>query len=91
MNYFGYNFVQSFYHPYSSWGEAVFLALQTVIIASLVFYYCKGLAKTTTFLTAYVSVIIAVGTGLTPIKMLWFAQTLNIPIILLSKVRNKFL
>ncbi|XP_011501674.1 PREDICTED: mannose-P-dolichol utilization defect 1 protein homolog [Ceratosolen solmsi marchali] len=79
-----YSFVNGF--PFSSWGEAVFLALQTVTIACLVFYYCNGLTKTTTFVFAYLSIIIAIGTGLTPIKVLWFAQTLNIPIILLSKI-----
>lgn len=51
-------------------------------------YYSDGVAKATSFVAAYSAVIAAVLAGLTPLKVLWFGQALNIPIILTSKVLN---
>ncbi|XP_058803792.1 mannose-P-dolichol utilization defect 1 protein homolog [Phymastichus coffea] len=83
-----YSFVSRF--PFSSWGDAVFLGLQTVIIASLVIYYTSGLTKATTFLAAYLAVIVAVVKGLAPVSILWFCQILNIPVALTSKLMQAY-
>lgn len=49
-------------------------------------YYGDGLTKATSFLAAYLSVIVAVLLGLAPPNVLWYAQAMNIPVVLVSKV-----
>lgn len=78
-----YSFVSGF--PFSSWGDGVSLGIQTLAIAVLVLHYSGDSAKATAFLAAYSAVISAVLSGLTPIKVLWTCQAMNIPIILISK------
>lgn len=73
---------------FSAWGDGVFLGIQTLIIAVLVMHYNGDTAKATTFLSAYLAVICAANSGLTPIYVLWLCQAMNIPIVLISKVSN---
>lgn len=73
---------------FSAWGDGVFLGLQTLIIAILVMHYNGNTAKATAFLSAYIAVISAANSGLTPINVLWVCQAMNIPIVLISKVRH---
>ena len=49
--------------------------------------YNGGYAKGTTFLAAYIAVVASVVTGFVPLKVLWAAQTINIPVILMGKVK----
>jgi len=79
-----YSFASKF--PFSSWGDAIFLGLQTATIAYLVLYYSTGMTKATIFLSAYTAVIAAVVSGFVPINVLWFAQAMNIPVILTSRM-----
>ncbi|XP_011303981.1 mannose-P-dolichol utilization defect 1 protein homolog [Fopius arisanus] len=79
-----YSFVSGF--PFSAWGDGVFLGIQTLAIAILVLHYRGDTAKAIAFLVAYLSIIIAVITGLTPLNVLWGAQSLTIPIVLISKL-----
>ncbi|XP_001603644.1 mannose-P-dolichol utilization defect 1 protein homolog [Nasonia vitripennis] len=83
-----YSFISGF--PFSSWGDAVFLGLQTVAIVCLVMYYSDGAAKATAFLAAYIAVIAAVVAGLAPLNILWFGQAMNIPVILCSKFTQAY-
>lgn len=78
-----YSFSSRF--PFSAWGDGVFLGLQTLIIAVLVMHYNGDTAKATAFLSAYIAVICAANSGLTPINVLWACQAMNIPIVLISK------
>lgn len=73
---------------FSAWGDGVFLGLQTLIIAILVMHYNGDTAKATAFFSAYLAIIFAANSGLTPIHVLWACQAMNIPIVLISKVRN---
>lgn len=73
---------------FSAWGDGVFLGIQTLIIAILVMHYNGDTAKATAFLSAYLAVICAANSGLTPIHVLWTFQAMNIPIVLISKVHN---
>ncbi|XP_012541412.1 mannose-P-dolichol utilization defect 1 protein homolog [Monomorium pharaonis] len=79
-----YSFISRF--PFSAWGDGVFLGLQTLIIAVLVMYYNGDTTKATTFLSAYLAIICAANSGLTPIHVLWTCQAMNIPIVLISKL-----
>ncbi|XP_011641879.1 mannose-P-dolichol utilization defect 1 protein homolog [Pogonomyrmex barbatus] len=78
-----YSFISRF--PFSAWGDGVFLGFQTLIIAVLVMHYNGETAKATAFLSAYLAVIFAANSGLTPIHVLWACQAMNIPIVLISK------
>ncbi|KAJ8683625.1 hypothetical protein QAD02_019417 [Eretmocerus hayati] len=83
-----YSFISGF--PFSSWGDAVFLGVQTVTMAFLVIYYLQGLAKATAFLAAYTAVVAAVLMRLTPLRVLWFGQALNIPVILVGRLMQAY-
>lgn len=73
---------------FSAWGDGIFLGLQTVAIAVLVMHYNGETTKATAFLSAYLAVIFAANSGLTPLHVLWTCQAMNIPIILIGKVSN---
>ncbi|XP_017893470.1 mannose-P-dolichol utilization defect 1 protein [Ceratina calcarata] len=79
-----YSFVSDF--PFSSWGDGVFLGLQTLTIVVLVMHFNGNTVQATAFFTAYLSVLLAVVSGLTPLKVLWACQAMNIPIVLISKL-----
>lgn len=51
-------------------------------------HYNGDTAKATAFLSAYLAVLFAANSGLTPIHILWACQSMNIPIVLISKVCN---
>lgn len=51
-------------------------------------HYNGDTIKATAFLAAYLAVLFAANSGLTPIHVLWACQTMNIPIVLISKVCN---
>ncbi|XP_014219828.1 mannose-P-dolichol utilization defect 1 protein [Copidosoma floridanum] len=79
-----YSYISQF--PFSSWGDAIFLGLQTVTIAFLVVYYSNGMTKATAFLSAYTAVVAAIVSGYVPLTVLWFAQAMNIPVIVTSRL-----
>ncbi|KAK2584803.1 hypothetical protein KPH14_007116 [Odynerus spinipes] len=78
-----YSFVSGF--PFSSWGDGISLGIQTLTIAVLVLHFGGDTAKATAFLAAYLAIVTAALSGLTPIKILWACQAMNIPIVLISK------
>lgn len=78
-----YSFISGF--PFSAWGDGVFLGIQTVAIAVLVMHFSGETAKATAFLSAYLAVLFAANSGLTPVHVLWTCQAMNIPIVLISK------
>lgn len=79
-----YSFVSGF--PFSSWGDGVFLGLQTLSIAVLVMHFSGRTLQATAFLAAYLAVVFAAVSGLTPVNVLWSCQAMNIPIVLASKL-----
>ncbi|XP_012223269.1 mannose-P-dolichol utilization defect 1 protein homolog [Linepithema humile] len=78
-----YSFISGF--PFSAWGDGIFLGLQTITIAVLVMRFSGDTAKATAFFSAYLAVLFAAISGLTPIRVLWICQAMNIPIVLISK------
>jgi len=79
-----YSYVQGF--PFSAWGEACFLAIQTSIIALLVIWYNYGSALLALgFLGAYGASVYSLVSGVTPLDVLWSMQAANVPIIVISK------
>ncbi|XP_076167562.1 mannose-P-dolichol utilization defect 1 protein homolog isoform X2 [Ptiloglossa arizonensis] len=78
-----YSFISGF--PFSSWGDGVFLGLQTLTIAVLVMHFSGNTTQATAFLAAYLAILFAALSGLTPLSFLWTCQAMNIPIVLTSK------
>lgn len=83
-----YSFVKGF--PFSSWGDAAFLAVQTVAVAGLVLYYNGAVAKVAAFLVTYLSLVFVLMSGITSIDVLWSLQALNIPILVTGKMSQAY-
>lgn len=78
-----YSFVKGF--PFSAWGDGTFLAIQTAAIAALVLYFAGQKAKAILFLTLYTALCYVLMGGITPLEVLWSAQAMNVPIIVVGK------
>lgn len=72
----------------SAWGEGTFLAIQTAIIAVLVLHYGGNSLKAATFLAVYIGLVSTLVSGYTPKDVLWSMQAINVPIIVIAKVKS---
>merc|ERR1719225_1271588 len=80
-----YSFSKGF--PFSSYGEAVTLSLQTSLIAILILWYGGNTLSTVLFSIIYGATVFAITTpGLVPANVLWYGQAANIPMIVLGKM-----
>lgn len=82
--YMSYSFVKQF--PFSSWGDALFLAIQTVAIGVLVLFYNKAVTQSFFYFAIYLVVCFVMMSGITPLRILWLLQTCNIPIVVFGKL-----
>jgi mannose-P-dolichol utilization defect protein 1 len=74
-------------YPFSAWGEASFLAVQTAAVAALVlFYNFTSALLALSFLIGYSAVVYGLTSELTPIDVLWSMQAANVPLIIVSKM-----
>lgn len=84
-----YSFVKGF--PFSAWGDGTFLAIQTSIIAALIYLYGhKSAFRSLTFISIYVVLVYILMSGITPLEYLWTAQGFNVPILLMGKLSQAF-
>jgi len=73
--------------PFSAWGESLFLAIQTSLIAALVlFFNFSSTLMAFSFMIGYIAVAFALVSEFTPIDVLWSMQAVNVPLILVSKM-----
>ena len=79
-----YSFVSGF--PFSAWGDSTFLALQTAMIGALVLNFQYSKSKASIFCFLYMILLYVLMGGVTPLKYLWSAQALNLPILLVGKL-----
>lgn len=80
-----YSYVKGF--PFSAWGDGTFLAIQTSIIAALVYLFGhKSAFRAMTFLVIYSIITYVLMSGITPLEYLWTAQGFNVPILLMGKL-----
>ncbi|XP_028128524.2 mannose-P-dolichol utilization defect 1 protein homolog isoform X1 [Diabrotica virgifera virgifera] len=86
--YMAYSFVKGF--PFSAWGDASFLAIQTVLIGYLVLYYQGAITKAITYLLVYVTVCYVMMFGMTPLEFLWSLQTFNIFLVVVGKLMQAY-
>ncbi|XP_021570295.1 mannose-P-dolichol utilization defect 1 protein isoform X2 [Carlito syrichta] len=77
--------------PFSSWGEALFLMLQTITICFLVMHYREQTVKGVVFLACYALVLLVLLSPLTPLAVVTLLQASNVPAVVVGRVgtRNK--
>lgn len=80
-----YSFRNDF--PFSAWGEAIFLAIETALIAFLVLWYDGVKGKATGFLLIYTSLVAALThPTLVPKDILWWLQSTVLPLAVTGKM-----
>ncbi|XP_071517349.1 mannose-P-dolichol utilization defect 1 protein homolog [Panulirus ornatus] len=79
-----YNFVNSY--PFSSYGDGVFLLIQTSIIGALVYHFGGSTQKGVTFFVTIASITLFFCSGIIPLKILWVFQAFNIPVVFAGKM-----
>ncbi|XP_072447460.1 mannose-P-dolichol utilization defect 1 protein-like [Chiloscyllium punctatum] len=72
--------------PFSSWGEALFLMLQTLTIGFLILHYSGQTQTGVSCLLVYFAMLILLLSPLTPLKVVTLLQALNLPAIMVSRL-----
>lgn len=79
-----YSFVNRY--PFSSYGDGVFLLLQTAVIGMLVFLYGGATKKGVLYILSVFTITAVLCSGQLPIKFLWVLQASNIPVVFAGKM-----
>ncbi|XP_041358979.1 mannose-P-dolichol utilization defect 1 protein-like [Gigantopelta aegis] len=79
-----YGFAKQF--PFSSYGEAMFLGLQTSSIAFLIFYYNGKTTQGLLYLVGYVITMVFLLSPLASLSLLAVLQGLNVGVVAVSKL-----
>ncbi|XP_006037377.1 mannose-P-dolichol utilization defect 1 protein isoform X2 [Alligator sinensis] len=72
--------------PFSAWGEALFLTLQTVTIGFLIQYFGGCTGRGVTFLAVYSSALALLLSPLPPSALITLLQAFNLPAIIVSRL-----
>ncbi|XP_057356934.1 mannose-P-dolichol utilization defect 1 protein isoform X3 [Manis pentadactyla] len=72
--------------PFSSWGEALFLMLQTVTICFLVLHFRGQTVKGVAFLVCYAVVLLLLLLPLTPPAAVTLLQASNVPAVVVGRL-----
>ncbi|XP_078393691.1 mannose-P-dolichol utilization defect 1b [Cetorhinus maximus] len=72
--------------PFSSWGEALFLMLQTLMIGFLIQHLGGRTQKGVTCLLVYFALVSLLLSPLTPLMGVTFLQALNMPAVIVSRL-----
>ncbi|XP_056431857.1 mannose-P-dolichol utilization defect 1 protein-like [Gadus chalcogrammus] len=72
--------------PFSAWGEALFLMLQTVAIGFLIQHYGGKTARGLLFVAVYFSVLAAVLSPAMPASMVTTMQASNVPAVIIGRL-----
>ncbi|XP_017387102.2 mannose-P-dolichol utilization defect 1 protein [Cebus imitator] len=70
----------------SSWGEALFLMLQTITICFLVMHYRGQTVKGVAFLACYGLVLLVLLSPLTPLTVVTLLQASNVPAVVVGRL-----
>lgn len=79
-----YNYAKGY--PFSSWGESVFLMIETAIIAFLVLVYSNKRGQAHSFAAMYSLITYMLFTGIVPMSVLWSMQIANVPVVVCGKM-----
>ncbi|XP_033122184.1 mannose-P-dolichol utilization defect 1 protein-like [Anneissia japonica] len=72
--------------PFTAWGEAFFLAIQTSGIIILCLVYAKKSSLAGIYLVAYIGVMYVLLSGQIPVNVLATLQACNMPVMLVSRM-----
>ncbi|KAM6895144.1 mannose-P-dolichol utilization defect 1 protein-like [Lycodopsis pacificus] len=72
--------------PFSAWGEALFLMLQTVSIGFLIQHYGGRTSRALLFLVVYFCLLVLVLSPVTPMSVVTFLQASNMPAIIVGRL-----
>ncbi|XP_061620354.1 mannose-P-dolichol utilization defect 1b [Phyllopteryx taeniolatus] len=72
--------------PFSAWGEALFLMLQTVTIGFLIQHYGGRSGRGFLFLVVYLGVLLLVLSPVTPVSAVTALQAANVPAIVVGRL-----
>lgn len=72
--------------PFSAWGEALFLMMQTVTIGFLIQHYGGRSSRGLLFLVVYFGLLVLVLSPVTPISVVTSMQASNVPAIIISRL-----
>lgn len=72
--------------PFSAWGEALFLMMQTVAIGFLIQHYGGRTVRGLLFLVVYFSLLVALLSPVTPMSVVTSMQASNMPAIIISRL-----
>ncbi|XP_053425931.1 mannose-P-dolichol utilization defect 1 protein isoform X3 [Nycticebus coucang] len=72
--------------PFSSWGEALFLMLQTVTICFLIMHYRAQTVKGVAFLVCYALILLVLLSPLTPMAVVTLLQASNVPAVVVGRL-----
>lgn len=72
--------------PFSSWGEALFLMLQTVTIAFLVLHYRGQTVRGVAFLACHAVLLLMLLSPLTPLALVTLLQASNVPAVVVGRL-----
>ncbi|XP_061767897.1 mannose-P-dolichol utilization defect 1 protein-like [Nerophis ophidion] len=79
-----YSVTNSF--PFSAWGEALFVMLQTVTVGFLIQFYTKRTAKGVVFVLVYLGLLFLLMSPLTPSSVVTTMQASNMPAVIVSRI-----
>ncbi|XP_070849254.1 mannose-P-dolichol utilization defect 1b [Chaetodon trifascialis] len=79
-----YSIINKF--PFSAWGEALFLMLQTVTIGVLIQHYRGRTSRGFLFLVVYFGLLVLLLSPVTPVSVVTYMQASNMPAIIISKL-----
>ncbi|KAK5645883.1 hypothetical protein RI129_004347 [Pyrocoelia pectoralis] len=83
-----YSFVKGF--PFTAWGDGFFLAIQTLIVGTLVLHYGGSMTSAAAYVIGYLICCFIMMSGITPVGFLWTLQGFNIPILLTGKLTQAY-
>ncbi|KAG7168029.1 Mannose-P-dolichol utilization defect 1 protein-like [Homarus americanus] len=79
-----YNFVNGY--PFSSYGDGMFLLIQTTIIGTLIYHFGGATEKAVAFLGVVASLVLFLCSGVVSLNILWTLQACNIPVVFAGKM-----
>lgn len=84
-----YSFRNNF--PFSAWGEAIFLAIETALIAFLILWYNGAKKGALAYMSAYVALVSAlVNPSFIPKHIIWWLQSSVLPLAVTGKMVQVF-
>lgn len=80
-----YSFRNNF--PFSAWGEAIFLAIETALIAFLVLWFEGAKGKASMFMLTYINIVVCLThPTLVPRDIMWWLQSTVLPLAVTGKM-----